>query len=394
MMENSKLNQWMNLKPYFQMPLMALTTTILCISGKVLQAAPKETNVFTSGKGGYHTYRIPSTVVTSKGTLLAFCEGRKKSRSDTGDIDLVLRRSVDGGNTWKPMQVVWDDGPNTCGNPCPVVDSTTGTIWLLLTWNSGSLHESKIKPGFGRDSRRVFVSHSTDDGKTWAKPTEITSATKKNEWTWYATGPGAGIQLEKSKHAGRLVIPCDHKLQINGDRSFRSHVIYSDDHGKTWELGGIAPKPMVNECEVVELSDGRLLLNMRNYDKDTRARQVCFSDDGGLTWHDQRHDKQLIEPICQASIRRYSWPGKKEDGVILFSNPASTSRRDKLTVRASYDDGQTWKHSKLIYIGGSAYSCLVILGDQTIGNLYEKDGYKQIVFARFGLGWIQSSTRK
>ena len=394
MMENSKLNQWMNLNPYFQMPLMAITTTILCISGKVLQAAPKETNVFTSGKGAYHTYRIPSTVVTSKGTLLAFCEGRKKSRSDTGDIDLVLRRSVDGGNTWKPMQVVWDDGPNTCGNPCPVVDSTTGTIWLLLTWNSGSLHESKIKPGFGRDSRRVFVSYSTDDGKTWAKPTEITSATKKNEWTWYATGPGAGIQLEKSKHAGRLVIPCDHKLQINGDRSFRSHVIYSDDHGKTWELGGIAPKPMVNECEVVELSDGRLLLNMRNYDKDTRARQVCFSDDGGLTWHDQRHDKQLIEPICQASIRRYSWPGKKEDGVILFSNPASTSRRDKLTVRASYDDGQTWKHSKLIYIGGSAYSCLVILGDQTIGNLYEKDGYKQIVFARFGLGWIQSSTRK
>jgi sialidase-1 len=391
-MDKSNLNLRVILKTYCQMPLMALIATTLCICIEVLQAAPKETNVFTSGNNGYHTYRIPSTIVTPKGTILAFCEGRKKSRSDTGDIDLVLRRSMDGGMTWKPMQIVWDDGPNTCGNPCPVLDRDTGTIWLLLTWNSGSLHESKIKPGFGKDSRRVFVSHSTDDGKTWTKPLEITNGTKEMEWTWYATGPGAGIQLEKGKYAGRLVIPCDHKVQVNGDRSLRSHVIYSDDHGKTWQLGGVAPKPMVNECEVVELSNGRLLLNMRNYDKSIRARQVCFSDDGGLTWHDQRHDRQLIEPICQASIRRYSWPQKKQDGIVLFSNPASTSRRDKLTIRASYDDGLTWKHSKLLYSGGSAYSCLLILGDQTIGNLYEKDGYKQIVFARFGLDWIQSTT--
>ena len=363
----------------------------LCLWVAAIHADPVENDVFVSGKGGYHTYRIPSTLVTSKGTILAFCEGRKKSRSDTGDIDLVLRRSMDGGRTWGPMQVVWNDGANTCGNPCPVLDRDTGTIWLLLTWNSGSAKESQIKPGFGRDSRRVFVSHSKDDGKSWAKPVEITRETKKKEWTWYATGPGAGIQMQKGMHAGRLLIPCDHRVQVDGDRSFKSHVIYSDDHGKTWKLGGIAPKPMVNECEVVELADGRLLLNMRNYDKSIRARQVCFSKDGGLTWENQRHDKQLIEPICQASIRRLRWPTRDHPGVILFSNPGSTKKRDRLTIRASYDDGNTWKHSRVLYSGGSAYSCLVILKNQGIGNLYEKDGYKRIVFARFGLDWIQSS---
>ncbi len=368
---------------------MAFATIVVPIS-----AAPKETNVFVSGLDGYHTYRIPASVVTTKGTLLAFCEGRKNSRSDTGDIDLVMKRSSDGGKSWSPMSVLWNDGSNTCGNPCPVVDRDTGTIHLLLTWNSGKIHESKIKPGFGEDSRRVFVSHSTNDGKTWTKPKELTAATKKKDWAWYATGSGAGIQLEKGKHAGRLVIPCDHKVEEDGDRSFRSHVIYSDDHGKTWKLGGTAPKPMVNECEVVELSDGKLLLNMRNYDKSIRARQVCFSKDGGLSWENQRHDKQLIEPICQASIRRYRWPAKGRPGVILFSNPASTNKRDKLTIRASYDDGATWKHSRVLYSGGSAYSCLIILENQGIGNLYEQDGYKSIVFTRLDLEWLQSSTQK
>ena len=384
----------MKIKSYHYRRIIAWSLPIFCVATKSVFGAPSETEVFVSGQDGYHTYRIPASVVTTKGTLLAFCEGRKKSRSDTGDIDLVIKRSSDGGKSWSSMSVVWDDGLNTCGNPCPVVDRDTGTIHLLLTWNSGKIHESKIKSGFGEDSRRVFVSHSTDDGKTWTKPKEITAATKKKDWTWYATGPGAGIQLEKGKHAGRLVIPCDHKLQAHGDRSFRSHVIYSDDHGKTWHLGGIAPKAMVNECEVVELSDDRLLLNMRNYDKSIWARQVCFSKDGGLSWQNQRHDKKLIEPICQASIRRLRWPAEERPGVILFSNPASKNKRDKLTIRASYDDGATWKHSRELHSGGSAYSCLVILKNQAIGNLYEKDGYKSIVFTRLDLEWLQSSTQK
>jgi len=367
------------------------TAVLVCLAAVTVYGAPPpaETDVFVSGEGGYHTYRIPSVIVTKQGTLLAFCEGRKNSRSDTGDIDLLLRRSSDGGKTWSKAQVVWDDGPNTCGNPCPVVDRDTGVVWLLLTWNAGKVHERGIPPGFGEDSRRVFVTHSKDDGATWAKPVNITSHTKDRAWSWYATGPGAGIQIENGNHRGRLVIPCDHKTPTDEGVRYFSHVIYSDDHGSTWQLGGSSPGDKVNECEVVELAGGRLMLNMRNYDKRVRARQVCFSDDGGCTWHDQRHDETLIEPICQASIRRCRWPGRDEPGVILFSNPASTKGRRRLTIRASYDDGKTWRHSRLLHEGSSAYSCLCVLDDGTIGCLYEKDGYKRITFARFPLEWVQ-----
>ena len=151
---------------------------------------PRQTDVFVSGTDGYHTYRIPSIIVTKKGTLLAFCEGRKKGRSDSGNIDLLLKRSEDGGKTWSRQQVVWDENTNTCGNPCPVVDRQTGTIYLLMTWNRGDDRESAIKKNTSRDTRRVRVSRSDDDGATWSKPAEITDTAKRPEWRWYATGPG------------------------------------------------------------------------------------------------------------------------------------------------------------------------------------------------------------
>ncbi len=167
--------------------------------------APDQRSVFVSGQDGYHTYRIPAVIVTPKGTVLAFCEGRKSNRSDTGNIDLLLKRSTDGGRTFSPQQVVWDDGDNTCGNPCPVIDRKTGTIWLLLTHNLGEDRESEIIGRTSKGSRTVWINKSTDDGVTWSKPVEITATTKKPSWTWYATGPGVGIQLK----SGRLVIPCD-----------------------------------------------------------------------------------------------------------------------------------------------------------------------------------------
>ena len=95
-------------------------------------------------------------MTSNKGTLLAFCEGRKSGRGDSGNIDLLLRRSGDGGKTWSPQQVVWDDGPNTCGNPCPVVDRQSGVIWLLLTWNRGDDSESQIMARTSKDSRRAL----------------------------------------------------------------------------------------------------------------------------------------------------------------------------------------------------------------------------------------------
>lgn len=362
--------------------LAVLVLPCLCRADEPLTHAP----VFTAGDGGYHTYRIPSLIVTAKGTLLAFCEGRKKGTSDAGDIDLVLRRSLDGGQSWQPMQVVWDDGANTCGNPCPVVERESGTIWLLLTHNLGEDKEPAIIDGTSKGSRTVWVSKSTDDGLTWDKPVEITKNIKQPDWTWYATGPGVGIQTaaKNQTHSGRLVIPCDNK--VLGTKARQSHVIYSDDKGATWKLGGVVG-PNCNESQIAELPSGELVLNMRSYEAN-KLRLIARSTDGGLTFTKPVEDKTLIEPVCQASLLRY--PG--DEPLLLFSNPAST-RREKLTVRLSRDGGQTWPAARLLHAGPAAYSCLAVLPNQSIACLYErgeKKPYEEITLARFPFSWLET----
>lgn len=349
----------------------------------------ERTVVFQSGADGYHSFRIPAVIRAANGDLVALCEGRKNGGGDAGDIDVVSRRSMDGGRTWGPLQIVWDDGPHTCGNPCPVVDGATGAIWLPLTHNLGHDGEKEIEESAAEGSRTVWMCKSDDHGATWSTPIEITDAVKAKDWTWYATGPGAGIQIQAGPHRGRLVIPCDHREGKSRRRG--SHVIYSDDHGGAWQLGAPAPRGEVNECEVVELADSRLMLNMRNYDRSVPARQIALSDDGGQTWKDQRHDPALVEPVCQASIRRVRWPSAGSPGLILFANPASVDSRSRLTVRGSLDDGQTWPYQRLLYAESSAYSCLVALDESTAGCLFEIDNYGKIVFARFPLDWIESS---
>ncbi|MFM1873669.1 MAG: hypothetical protein RL398_3091 [Planctomycetota bacterium] len=344
-------------------------------------AAQALVDVFVAGTHGYHTYRIPSLLRTAQGDLLAFAEGRKNGSGDSGDIDLVMRGSRDGGRTWTEQRVLWDDGPNTCGNPCAVVDANTGRILLLSTHNLGGDREPQIIAGTAKGTRTVWLLQSDDHGATWSKPREITAQTKRDDWTWYATGPGAGIQLTRGPHAGRIVIPCDH-IQRD-DKKYFSHVVYSDDAGATWTLGGSSPRDQVNECEVLERGDGSLLLNMRNYDATQRARQVCSSTDGGATWHDQRHDIALVEPICQASLRRITWPEPARPGWIAFSNPADAKHRKNLTLRLSPDDGATWPIAHVVYPGSAAYSCLVAMPDQdrpAVGCLLEVDGYRRIVF--------------
>jgi sialidase-1 len=218
---------------------------------------PEQVDVFVAGGDGYHTLRIPSLLATPSGTVLAFCEGRKHGRGDSGDIDLVMRRSTDGGATWGPLRVVADGGPDTLGNPCPVADRETGTIWMLLTRNPGADTERQILAGTAKGTRTAWAMKSVDDGRTWSEPAEITAGVKAADWTWYATGPGVGIQLA----GGRLLVPCDHYLA--GSRAAGSHVIDSDDHGASWRRGG-AIAGGVNECQVAELGDGTLLLNMRD----------------------------------------------------------------------------------------------------------------------------------
>ena len=354
--------------------------------------APKplaEMDVFVSGTGGYHTYRIPAIVLSGKGALLAFCEGRKSGRGDAGNIDMLVRRSTDRGETWSEPLVIWDDDHNTCGNPCPVVDQHTGTIWLLMTWNLGSDHERDIMAGKSEDVRHVFVTHSTDDGLTWTTPKKISDDTRKPHWRWYATGPGNAIQLTRGRHKGRLLIPANHSDHSDPDKHpYRSHVFWSDDHGRSWQLGGVH-QDRTNESAVAELPDGSVLQSMRSYHGE-HNRAMATSRDGGKTFGDVYLDDALETPVCQASILRYSWPEDAEKGGksrILFSSPAGTGRTH-LTVRMSYDEGKTWPVSRVVYEGGSAYSNLVALPDGRIGVLYEKDGYRRIVFATFTLGWL------
>lgn len=331
--------------------------------------------IFQKGMQGYACFRIPVIVKSTDGTLLAFAEARKKSCSDTGDIDLVLRRSTDGGITWGKIQVIWDDGNNVCGNPAPVVEQKSGVVYLLLTWNLGSDHERDIIAQKSKDTRRVYVMQSADNGITWQKPMEITSTTKKENWTWYATGPVHGIQMHKNKkYKGRMIIPCDH---IEAEtKHYYSHIIYSDDSGQTWQLGGSTPQHQVNECAVAELPNGDLLLNMRNYDRDSKNRKISMSKDGGITWSDLKNDKTLIEPICQGSLL--------SDGQRLyFSNPASQESRENMTLRISNDNGKSWKRQIAVNQGPSAYSDLVKIGKDQIGILYEggiESPYEGIAF--------------
>lgn len=348
---------------------MIRTCLLLIVSFGCLSASrADETVVFRAGEDGYHTYRIPALISSHKGSLLAFCEGRKTNRNDHGDVDLVLKRSTDGGKTWLKQQLIHEEGGAekiTIGNPCPVLDSETGTIWLPLT----------------RNNDQVLMLSSTDGGVTWSPPRDITKSVKKENWTWYATGPGNGIQLSQGKARGRLVIPCDHRVKEEKERnlSTRSHVIYSDDHGQTWQIGGLLTAG-TNECAVAELENGTLVINMRSY-LGKACRAISRSTDGGLTWSEVEDDPNLIEPICQASMIRI--PSVEVSGTRLaFSNPADPKARKNLTLRISHDDGKTWPLSKVICSGSSIYSSLAVLPGSDIGVLYERDDYKEIVFER------------
>jgi sialidase-1 len=373
-----------------KLPVIGLSL-LLCHVG-VCQTPEQLNYLFESGTEGYACFRIPAIITSTRGTVLAFAEGRKEGCSDTGDIDLVMKYSEDQGETWSKLMVIWDDGEHVCGNPAPVVDESTGTIYLLSTWNLGDDHERDIIKGRSRDTRRVFVMKSEDDGRNWSEAREITSSVKRENWTWYATGPCHGIQLKKGPHKGRLLIPCDH-IEATTENYF-SHSIYSDDHGLSWELGGSTPRDQVNECTLAELSDGRVLLNMRNYDRSQKNRKVAFSEDGGQSWGDIVSDTALIEPICQASMLMVYSENEKTD-VLLFLNPAHREKRQNLSLRSSRDDGASWTGCLVLHQGPAAYSDLAQLPEGNIACLYEaglSSPYQGIVFEVISLEQIEKST--
>jgi len=356
--------------------------------------------LLTSGKGGYHTYRIPATVCTAKGTVLFFCEARKNSSSDFAQTHLLLLSSSDHGRTWSDPRIVWKDDsePNvTIGNPCPVLDAQTGTIWI----------------GFTRNNQRAFVTKSTDDGRTWATPTEITEAVKPGNWKRYWIGPGHGLQLALGPKAGRLIFPSYHIVDEGDRRVMRSHMVYSDDHGRTWQIGkSTAIGPSIDpdgvhlsaswvpgpydwegcECLAIERPDGRLYLSVRNQAGYKRKKAYALSDDGGESWIPLGLQDELPGPTCQSSI--VTLPGGVDGNArILWSGIRASDRPDGrrgLTIFLSDDGAQTFPKSRLLHGGPSAYSDMTVLPDGSVLVFYEggtSHRYGSIRVARFNLGW-------
>ena len=349
-------------------------------SAQHLVAPLSESVVYSKGLNQVDTYRIPAVIQAKNGAILAFSEARFDSSKDTGNIDLVLRRSLDGGKTWGDVITVWNDANHVCGNPAPVVDFKTGRIIMLMTWNHGSDPESAIQNRTSKDTRRVYVTFSDDHGLTWTTPREITSQVKRSAWAWYATGPCHAIQLQKGKHKGRLVVSANHSIFKEGQYlGSASHILYSDDLGQTWHIGAGAQDELFggNESSVVELKNGDVMINMRNArwegrDQNGLSRMIGISHDGGesISKEDIYFDRMLIEPICQGSVINYTKHHKLSE-TILFSNPNCTSKRRNMTVKISRDHGQSWRVYYQQSNRKAAYSDLVVLDDHRIGLLYE-----------------------
>ena len=350
-----------------------------------------QTTVFRSGEDGYHTYRIPAIVQAANGDLLAFAEGRKNSGADHGDIDIVLKRSTDKGQTWSEVQLVQDEWSNpsasiTMGNPTPVVD--------LLDPN----HPGRIWLPFARNNDRVFVTFGDDHGGTWSVRREITSTAKDPSWSWYATGPVHGIQLQRGQHAGRLIIPSDHRdAATNG---WGAHILYSDDHGETWQIGAVDTRPVTkdinpNENVAVELVDGRLYINARDQNgTDPATRVVAYSSDGGLTY-DRPFVAQpnIVTPVVQNSVIRFAATDQgAERNVLVYSAPGHPSQRRDLAILLSFDESKSWAIKTVLHPGPAAYSDLVRIDAATLGVLYEAGSslYDEILFATFRLGDLTS----
>lgn len=373
-------------------------------------ADPEKVDLFTADAGGYKIYRIPGVVVTAKGTVLAYCEARKSDRGDWGTIDILLRRSTDGGKTWSDPVKVADVPGSKAKNPVALAQKladpkdVTYNNPVMIADRSGAVHLL-----FCLEYMRCFHARSDDDGKTWTAPAEITETAfntfrKDYDWKVIATGPGHGIQLK----SGRLLVAVWLSTGTGGHAHRPSVVgtIYSDDAGKTWKRGDIAVPDTPdwiypNESTVAELPDGTVMLNARSESKANR-RLVVTSPDGATKWSKPAFDDALVEPVCMGSL--LSVPGKTP--VLLFSNPDNLEKtatkepppgtnrdRKNVTVRLSADGGKTWAAKRSVESGYSAYSDLAALPDGTVLLFYERGGgraqYGRLTLARFTLDWVR-----
>jgi len=322
------------------------------------------------GEGCYSAFRVPALVVSNDGTLIAVAEARYATwRDDRAEDDIVVKRSDDGGRTWGLMIIAASDGQNTLNDPVPVV-LPSGRILIMYNWNE-PVDKSK------RRTREIHLIYSDDDGRTWSEPRDITPMVYKNRWGWYGTGPGHGIVLEKEPYRGRIIIPAMHNP---ADARATSHILYSDDNGKTWHIGAITPGERRGESTAVELSNGHVMLNSRDHNDEVGGppyRFVAISDDGGESFYISYYDSTLIEPAAMGSILKHSVNENTGKYNILFSNPHSSERGVRVcgTLKLSEDDGATWSRMKRYsdpYPRFSGYSDIAVINEEgDIGVMFE-----------------------
>lgn len=381
----------------------------LNFSATALAAKPflEKMDLFEEMTDGFVLYRIPGIVVTSKGSILAYCEARKYTVADRGEIEIHMRRSTDAGITWSPPKQIAHLGPRLARNPhMPAKkkkknmggpDEQTVNNPVAIADSNGVVHFV-----YCVEYMRSFYMRSTDDGITWSKAVEITYAFEKFrtdcDWQAIATGPGHGIQLSR----GRLVVPV-WIATYDGNPPIKkaSSVILSDDSGSTWQRGDIAIV-RGGECSVAELSDGRVILSARNRAPVNR-RAVAFSKDGATGWSKTKFVPELLEPGCMAGLVSHPGREKNKKPLLLFSNPHTTDRphsaRRDVTIKLSYDNGSSWPVSKILEPGPSAYSDLAVLPDGTVLCFYESGrpgsdrphqawAYACLRMARFNLEWL------
>lgn len=336
-------------------------------------------NVRQSGDDGVHSYRIPGLATTNDGTLLAIYDVRYDSSFDLqADIDIGVSRSTDGGRTWEKMRIVMDMGEwaglpeaqNGVGDPAILVDRNTGEIFIVALWTAGIGNDRAwLNVGQGMtpyETGQLMMVSSREDGRTWSEPRNITSMVKQPDWHITLQGPGNGITMED----GTLVFAFQH---VDAQRVPWSGIMYSKDHGKTWQTHPVCPVRETTESQVVELEPGTLMLNMRNNLR--TGRMVYTTADMGESWEVHESSGKLIEPVCMASLIKV----KAEDNILgkdilLFSNPATTKSRFDITIKASLDGGKTWLEHDSILLdeeNGWGYSCLSMIDRETVGILYE-----------------------
>lgn len=357
--------------------------------------------VFVLGTEGYKSFRIPAIISLPDGDLLAFCEGRVNGPADFGNVDIVMKRSIDKGKTWSNLQIIVDADSLQAGNCAPVIDTDDPAFprgRIFLFYNTGNVNESEIRKGKG--IREVWYKTSTDNGKTWSNAVNITTQVHRpnqpqinpayifsEDWRSFANTPGHAMQFQYGKYKGRIYVAANHSAgtPLPHYADGRAFGYYTDDHGRTFHISDDVNAQGGNEATAAELSNGKLMLNARNQKGDIKARIVAISSNGGQAWDTTYFDKNLPDPVCEGSILTVGKKNRKN--ILAFCNAADTLNRNNLTLLISFDDGKTWKKKFLIDRADSkkdytAYSDIVTISKNVIGILYEKDNYKEIVFTK------------